>query len=69
MMSPRVYDVAAIVGLHINRDEIPFLHDLLRNDLSFQVNKKYSTYSTFITTFNKGSGSVDDTKYIGFLLF
>ena len=69
MISQTLHDVAAIVGLLMDGDEIPFLHDVLSSDLGFQVNKKNKAYSTFINPFNRGSGLVDETKHKAFLLF
>ena len=69
MMSPTLYDAVAIIGLAIDGDEIPFLHDVLGNDLGFQVNKKNNAYSNFINTFNRGSGVVGEIKHKAFLLF
>ena len=54
MMNPTLYDIAAIVGLPVDGDEIPFLHDVLGSDLGFQVNMKNDAYSTFNNTFNRG---------------
>ena len=53
----------------VDRDEVPFLHDVLDNDLSIQINKKNNIYSTFINTFNKGSGPIGKIKHRAFLLF
>lgn len=69
MMSPTLHDVAAIVGLLVDGDEIPFLYDVLNHDLGFQVNKKNNSYSTFINTFNRGSGLIGKTEHKTFLLF
>ena len=52
MMSLTLHDVAAVVGLLLNGDEMPFLHDIFGNDLGFHVNKNNNGYSTFINTFN-----------------
>ena len=35
MISPTLYDVVTIMGLPIDGDEIPFLHELIGNDLGF----------------------------------
>ena len=45
MMSPTLYDVAAITGLLVDGDEMPLLHDILNTDLGFQINKN-NAYST-----------------------
>ena len=68
-MSPTLHDRAAVVGLLMDGDEIPFLHDMLGNDLGFQVNKNNNAYSTFINTFNGGSGPVGETEHKAFLIF
>ena len=68
MMSSTLYDIATIMGFLIDGDEIPFLHNLVSNDLGFQVNKKNSAYSTFITSFNNGSDPVEDIEHKAFLL-
>ena len=52
----------------VDRDEVPFLHDVLGNNLGFQVNKKSNAYSTFIDTF-RGSDFVGETEHKAFLLF
>ena len=57
-----LHDVAAIVSLLVDEDEVPHLYDVLNNDLAFQVNKKNNAYSTFISTFNKGSSIVGEIK-------
>ena len=69
MMSLTLHDVAAIVGLPTNGDEVPFHHDILGNNLGFQVNKKNNAYSTFINTFNTGSGLVGEIEHKAFLLY
>ena len=35
MMSPTLHDMVAIVGLPMDGDEVPFLHDALNTDLGF----------------------------------
>ena len=69
MMSPMLFDVAAIFGLLMDRDEVSYLHDILSTNFGFQVNKKNSTYFTFINTFNRGSGPIGGIEYKAFLLF
>ena len=69
MISSMLHDVAAIVGLLMDGDEIPFLREMLGNDLGFQVNKNKNAYSTFINTFNGGSGLVGETEHKAFLIF
>ena len=68
-MSPTLLDVAAIVGLPIDGDKVPYLHDVLGTDLDFQGNKKKNTYFTFINTFNKGSDLMGETEHKAFILF
>ena len=41
-----LHDVAAIVSLLVDDDEVPHLYDVLDNDLAFQVNKKNMMSST-----------------------
>lgn len=69
MMSPTLHDVVVIVGLPVDRDEIPFLYNFLSNNLGFQVNKKNNVYSTFINTFNRGSRLVGEIEHKAFFLF
>ena len=57
MMSPTLHDVATIVSLPVDKGRIPFLHDVLNDDLGFQVNKKNNAYSTFINKFKRGTGN------------
>ena len=61
MMSPTLHDVAAIVDLLVDRDEVPSLHNILNTDLGF--------YSTFINTFNMGSDLIGENEHKAFLLF
>ena len=60
-----LHDVAAIVGLPVDKDEVHFLHDIFGNDLGFQVDKKNNAYSTF----NRGSGLVGGIEHKAFLFF
>ena len=69
MMSPTLHDVATIVGLLVDRDEVLFFHNILDNDLGFQVNKKSNAYSTFFNTFNRGSDLVGEIEHRVFLFF
>ena len=57
MIGP-LHDMAAITGLLVDGDDVPYLHDALSIELGFQVNKKNNAYSTYINTFNKGNGLV-----------
>ena len=68
MMSPTLLNVAAIMGLPIDGDEMPFLHDIISDDRGFKVTKKNFAYSTFIASFNKGSSPVEDIEHKAFLL-
>ena len=69
MMSLMLLDVAAIIGLPMDEDEVPFFHDALDNNLGFQINKNNNAYSTFINTFNKGSVPIGKIEHKAFLLF
>ena len=74
MISPTLYDIVAIVGLLIDGDKLPFLHDIISDDLNFKVTKRNSAYSTFITSFNKGKGpwkiySIKASSYVGSTIF
>ena len=69
MISFTLHNVAAIIGLLMDGDKVPFLDNVLGIDLGFQVNKKNNAYSTFINTFNKGSTSVSVMEHKAFLLF
>ena len=69
MMSSMLLNTATIVGLPVDGDEPPYLYNILGTDLGFQVNKKNNAYSTFINTFNRGSGPVGKTIHKAFLLF
>lgn len=74
MISSTLYDVVAIVGLLIDGDKLPFLHDIISDDLNFKVTKRNSAYSTFITSFNKGKGpwkiySIKASSYVGSTIF
>ena len=69
IISPILHDVVAITALPVNGDEVSYLHDVLSIDLGFQVNKKNNIYSTYINTFNRGSGPEGDVKHRAFLLF
>ena len=68
MMSPTLHDVAAIVSLLVDGDEIPFLHDVIGRDLGFHVNKKNNAYLMFINTFNRGSNLISEIEHKVFLL-
>ena len=69
MISPMLFDVATIVVLPVDGDEMLYLHDAFGTDLGFQVNKKNNAYFTFINTFNMVSGLIGETKHKAFLLF
>ena len=69
MMNPILLNVATIVGLLVDEDEVSYLHNILGNDLGFQVNKKNNAYSIFINTFNRGSGLIGDLVHKVFFLF
>ena len=40
MMSPVLYNIATILGLLIDGDELPSIHNLVSEDLDFKVSKK-----------------------------
>ena len=67
-MSPTLLDVAAIISLLVDGDEVPYLHDVLGTDLGFQINKNNNAYSTLINTFNRGTGPINEIEHKAFLL-
>ena len=69
MMSLTFHDVTTIVGLPVDGDKIPFLHDVLDSDLGFPVYKKNNAYSILINTFNRGNDPVGEIEHKAFLLF
>ena len=69
MISFTLHNVAAIIGLLMDGDKVPFLDNVLGIDLGFQVNKKNNAYSTFINTFNRGNSPINKIGHRAFRLF
>ena len=62
MISPTLPDVAVILGLPIDGEELPSLFAQIPEDMGFKITKKTSSYSSFIATFNKRRGPVEDVE-------
>ena len=69
MISTTLLDVATIVSLQVDGDDVTSLYDVFGTDLDFEVNKKNNTYTTFVNTFSKGSIPAGKIKHKAFLLF
>ena len=66
---PHLHDMAAIIDLSMDGDEVPYLRDVLGIDLGFQVNKKNNVDFTFINTFKRVSGPISKIEHKALLLF